>query len=95
VRLSTGKFPQDLSVNTNWATNGGGAAPNHAAGLPYQLPTPSGAEPSPYNLGKGGLPNVAVTLQKAGYKTAHYGKVSAMVAPFLLAYPCLSIASAA
>ena len=68
----SGKFPQDLSVNTNWNTGHSGAIPNHAAGLPYQLPTPSGGLPSPW---KGGLPNVASTLQKAGYATAHFGKV--------------------
>ena len=67
----TGKFPQDLSVNSNWDVGHSDGTPNLVAGLPYQLPTPSGAGPSPW---KGGLPNVAVTLQKGGYATAHYGK---------------------
>ena len=67
----TGKFPQDLSVNSNWDVGHSDGTPNLEAGLPYQLPTPSGAGPSPW---KGGLPNVAVTLQKGGYATAHYGK---------------------
>ena len=67
----TGKFPQDLSVNSNWNVGHSDGTPNLEAGLPYQLPTPSGALPSPW---KGGLPNVAVTLQKGGYATAHYGK---------------------
>lgn len=67
----TGKFPQDVSVNTNWNVGKNGALPNHKAGLPYQLPTPSGSFPSPW---KGGLPNVASIVQKAGYTTAHFGK---------------------
>jgi arylsulfatase A-like enzyme len=63
----TGKFPMDLSVNTNWNTGPTGAGANHKAGLPYQLPTPSGAFPSPW---ENGLPNVPSTLQAAGYATA-------------------------
>ena len=62
---------QDLSVNTNWNVGHSDGTPNFEAGLPYQLPTPSGEGPSPW---KGGLPNVAVTMQKGGYATAHYGK---------------------
>ena len=38
------------------------------AGLPYQLPTPTGEGPSPW---KGGLPNVAVTMQKGGCASPH------------------------
>ena len=68
----TGKFPQDLSVNGNWNTGLSGAAANHAAGLPYQLPTPTGKGKG--REWKGGLPNVASTLQAAGYATAHFGK---------------------
>mmetsp|Transcript_24273 Transcript_24273/g.72478 ORF Transcript_24273/g.72478 Transcript_24273/m.72478 type:complete len:560 (-) Transcript_24273:1121-2800(-) len=67
----TGKYPADLSVNTNWATNSDGAPKNLAAGNPYQLPTPAGTGPSPW---KGGLPNVPHLLQQAGYATAHFGK---------------------
>jgi len=69
----TGKFPADLSVNTNWCTGGAEecAPQNHRRGLPYQLPTPAGDGPSPF---KGGLVNTPSLLQKAGYATAHYGK---------------------
>ena len=67
----TGRYPADLSVNTNWNVGPAGAAPNHAAGLPYQLPTPKGDGPSPW---PGGLQNVPHLLQQAGYYTAHYGK---------------------
>lgn len=69
----TGKFPADVKVNSNWNTGPNGAAPNHAAGLPYQLPLPSGSGASPY---PGGLPNVAHILQQAGYATAHFGTPS-------------------
>ena len=62
---------QDLSVNSNWDVGHSDGTPNFEAGLPYQLPTPSGEGPSPW---KGGLPNVAITMQKGGYATAHYGK---------------------
>ena len=44
----TGKYPADLSVNTNWNVGAFGATPNHAAGLPYQLPTPAGLVPKTY-----------------------------------------------
>ena len=60
----TGRWPADFRVNTNWNTGPDGAAPNHAAGLPYHCPTP--AE---------GTPNVPNILQKAGYATGHFGKV--------------------
>eukprot|EP01044_Picomonas_judraskeda_P003868 COSAG03_NODE_329_length_8941_cov_54.617620_5_plen_168_part_00 len=72
LRLRRGMWrAQDLSVNTNWDVGHSDGTPNFQAGLPYQLPTPSGEGPSPW---KGGLPNVAVTMQKGGYATAHYGK---------------------
>jgi len=67
----SGRWPADLSINTNWNVGPTGAAPNLAAGNPYQLPLPSGKGMSPY---PGGLPNVAYTMQQAGYRTAHYGK---------------------
>eukprot|EP01079_Euglenida_sp_SAG-EU17-18_P004336 gene4336-110_t len=76
----TGKYPADLSVNTNWNVGTKGAEPNHQAtlttpaapvGLPYQLPLPSGRGASPY---LGGLPNVAHLLNQAGYLTGHFGK---------------------
>lgn len=67
----TGRFPADLHVNVNWNVGSKGAPENKKAGLPYQLPTPSGEGPSPY---PGGLPNIADVLQKAGYYTAHFGK---------------------
>jgi N-acetylgalactosamine-6-sulfatase len=67
----TGMYPADLSVNTNWNVGAGGAAPNFDAGLPYNLPLPSGEGASPY---PGGLPNVPHTLQQSGYTTAHFGK---------------------
>jgi arylsulfatase A-like enzyme len=67
----TGRFAEDLSFNgciavgrTGWQTN-----PKH--GFPYQLPTPTGSEPSPWN---GGLLNVGTLMQRNGWLTAHYGK---------------------
>lgn len=56
----TGRFPADLSVNSNWDTGPNGWGPNAAAGLPYQL------DPK--------LPNVPHMLQANGYATAHFGK---------------------
>jgi hypothetical protein len=65
------RYPADVSVNTNWATNAESAAVNLAAGLPYNLPTPRGDGASPW---KGGLVNVPYLLQQASYMTAHFGK---------------------
>ena len=44
----TGRYPADLSVNSNWNVGATGAEQNHAAGLPYQLPTPAGDGASPW-----------------------------------------------
>ena len=67
----TGRFAEDLSFNgiisvakTGWQTN-----PSH--GFPYQLPTPKGAPPSPWD---GGLLNVGALMQRNGWRTAHFGK---------------------
>lgn len=67
----TGRYPADLGVNTNWGTNAKSADANHAAGLPYYLPTPAGDGAAPY---PGGLVNTPYLLQKSGYATAHFGK---------------------
>lgn len=66
----TGRWPADLGVNSNWDTGVGGWTKNKAAGLPYQVPLPSGKGASPY---PGGLPNIADIMQKAGYATGHFG----------------------
>jgi hypothetical protein len=42
----TGKYPADLSVNTNWNTGLTGAEANEAAGLPCVLPSVKKSLPS-------------------------------------------------
>ena len=67
----TGRYAEDLSFNgvinvgkQGWQTN-----PKH--GFPYQLPTPAGGSPSPW---EGGLLNVGILMQRNGWRTAHFGK---------------------
>lgn len=67
----TGRFAEDVSFNgvigvgkTGWQSN-----PLH--GFPYQLPTPTGEDPSPW---AGGLLNVGSLMQQRGWQTAHFGK---------------------
>eukprot|EP01046_Picozoa_sp_COSAG06_P066582 COSAG06_NODE_16865_length_976_cov_1.578107_1_plen_148_part_01 len=62
----TGRFAEDLSFNgiinvakAGWQTN-----PTH--GFPYQLPTPTGSDPSPW---RGGLLNVGTLMQRNGWRT--------------------------
>eukprot|EP00947_MAST-08B_sp_MAST-8B-sp1_P005379 g5379.t1 len=70
----SGRFPADLSVNSNWDVSAKGAANNLKAGLPYHLPLPPGQDDPVQPVVKGGLPNVPWLLKQAGYRTYHYGK---------------------
>ena len=67
----TGRYAEDMSFNGIINVAAAGWQTNPAHGFPFQLPTPAGGAPSPW---EGGLLNVATLMQRNGWRTAHYGK---------------------